>query len=1005
LHTFKKKGKIVSHNLQRYKGLKRLVVFAFASSWLYAGISGTVYRDYNINAVQDSLEPGIEGLVVKAYDSNGTVSGTSTTDRLGAFTLTTGAGNYRVEIEKPNYLYDTADGSIAAKSSTFTATDGTTDIIVGLQNPSEYVSDDAKMLSVTMVGASRDTNPDFPTLRVFSHAIDTANIADTDVDNMAVVSKTGGVWGLAYDKSNKIAYTSAVLRRHIDTSPDGLGAIYMTDMTDIDNPITTLFSTLEDPGTLTADRGFSSVYTSHDQVLKEVGNMGLGDLDISEDGTKLYTINLNTQKLVVIDIATKAETSFAIDNPFGTTCPDADVRSWGLKPHDGAVYIGSVCSTDVAVGSAVSKWDGASYSTVITTALDYHKGNRLDYVDQPFGDDFSVWDSNGSKLFNGILGTSGRQNAAPQPILSDIEFTEENGMVLGYIDRLSFLTGYKNYGPDLNDNIKYKQDAGGDILRICKVDGLYYNEGHDKCPQHEDNSYSEFFIGEKYMKSDTAYSHNEIALGALAYKQGSGNIVTIAYDPNNLHTAKGYNRSGITYLDMISGEQTGGQLLNGQGTTTDREFGLGKTGGMGDIEFLSDPAPIEIGNYVWEDLNKDGIQDPDEPAIAGVVVNLYEEGVLVGTSTTDANGHYYFGGLANTNMSNALALKTSTPYQIKITLNDAALGGKVPTLKDANTNLEDQRDNDGDNGVVDVLATTIEYTTVNAGQNNHNLDFGFKALEPSIDIEKATNTIDADREDEAVSLATGDVVTWSYVISNNGTETLIGIVAVDDKEGAIVCPKTTLAPDESMRCTPKEGEAGTENYENNATVKAEGEISGVEVTDSDLSHYRIEEVNTYHIGTHFWIDENANAIFDANEKPIAGALVELFDANGNKIGETKTSSTGEYGFAVPAGAYNVKFNIPKIPEYEGYVFSNTKANTDNNLNINQANNAGLTQTVRVGPNAKTEDLTLDAGINCGCTNVSTDSSDALGFLGMLGMMLLTLMSGLFFVRKEELLHV
>jgi len=35
------------------------------------------------------------------------------------------------------------------------------------------------------------------------------------------------------------------------------------------------------------------------------------------------------------------------------------------------------------------------------------------------------------------------------------------------------------------------------------------------------------------------------------------------------------------------------------------------------------PGVIVLGNRVWLDANKNGIQDPDEPGIAGICVTLY----------------------------------------------------------------------------------------------------------------------------------------------------------------------------------------------------------------------------------------------------------------------------------------------------------------------------------------------------------------------------------------------
>ncbi len=63
-----------------------------------------------------------------------------------------------------------------------------------------------------------------------------------------------------------------------------------------------------------------------------------------------------------------------------------------------------------------------------------------------------------------------------------------------------------------------------------------------------------------------------------------------------------------------------------------------------------------IGDYVWFDTNRDGVQDADESGIEGVQVQLIDLGAdemigggddeIVATTTTDENGYYYFGGLS-----------------------------------------------------------------------------------------------------------------------------------------------------------------------------------------------------------------------------------------------------------------------------------------------------------------------------------------------------------------------
>ena len=50
-----------------------------------------------------------------------------------------------------------------------------------------------------------------------------------------------------------------------------------------------------------------------------------------------------------------------------------------------------------------------------------------------------------------------------------------------------------------------------------------------------------------------------------------------------------------------------------------------------------------LGDFVWSDLNGDGIQDAGEPGIEGVTVYLEDcKGDLLCTTTTDADGFYWF---------------------------------------------------------------------------------------------------------------------------------------------------------------------------------------------------------------------------------------------------------------------------------------------------------------------------------------------------------------------------
>ncbi len=111
--------------------------------------------------------------------------------------------------------------------------------------------------------------------------------------------------------------------------------------------------------------------------------------------------------------------------------------------------------------------------------------------------------------------------------------------------------------------------------------------------------------------------------------------------------------------------------------------------------------------------------------------------------------------------------------------------------------------------------------------------FGEQERGPQIDIEKSTNGEDADTVPGPYVLV-GSRITWKYVITNTGTVRLMDVSLMDDKEGKIFLPQTTLDVGKSLTIY-RTGTAIAGQYENIARVTAKaGEIT---VEDSDPSHY------------------------------------------------------------------------------------------------------------------------------------------------------------------------
>src|SRR2546426_1109352 len=73
-----------------------------------------------------------------------------------------------------------------------------------------------------------------------------------------------------------------------------------------------------------------------------------------------------------------------------------------------------------------------------------------------------------------------------------------------------------------------------------------------------------------------------------------------------------------------------------------------------DFGFISPTG--SIGNFVWNDLNNNGIQNSGEPGISGVSETLTGPGGWR-TTTTDANGLYQFTGPA----AGSYTVKVATP--------------------------------------------------------------------------------------------------------------------------------------------------------------------------------------------------------------------------------------------------------------------------------------------------------------------------------------------------------
>jgi uncharacterized repeat protein (TIGR01451 family) len=134
---------------------------------------------------------------------------------------------------------------------------------------------------------------------------------------------------------------------------------------------------------------------------------------------------------------------------------------------------------------------------------------------------------------------------------------------------------------------------------------------------------------------------------------------------------------------------------------------------------------------------------------------------------------------------------------------------------------------------------------------------------PDITLTKKTNDIDVSAA-PGPNLYVGETVTWSYIVQNTGNVALSAISLVDDIEGTITCPETTLAAGDLMTCTAT-GTVSVGQYINEATVTGTPS-EGSDVNDTDTSYYfgidpSIRLVKTSNVSTFSTVGETITYTF------------------------------------------------------------------------------------------------------------------------------------------------
>ncbi|MEL6656096.1 MAG: SdrD B-like domain-containing protein [Bacteroidota bacterium] len=298
--------------------------------------------------------------------------------------------------------------------------------------------------------------------------------------------------------------------------------------------------------------------------------------------------------------------------------------------------------------------------------------------------------------------------------------------------------------------------------------------------------------------------------------------------------------------------------------------------------------PASLGDFVWEDLDADGIQDAGEPGIEGVTVMLLDgDGNMLDQTTTDATGFYEFTDLI------------PGDYIVKFT----APGGFDPSP--ANQGGDDTVDSDADETTGETGVITLE-----SGENDPTNDAGF--YQPASLGDFVWEDLDADGIQDAgepgiegvtVMLLDGD----GNMLDQTTTDATGFYEFTDLVPGDYIVKFT--APGGFDPSPANQGGDDTEDSDADETTGETGVItleSGENDDTNDAGFYEPAS-----LGDFVWLDEDADGIQDAGEPGIEGVTVMLLDGDGNMLDQTTTDATGFYEFTdlVP-GDYIVKFTAP-----------------------------------------------------------------------------------------------
>jgi len=348
--------------------------------------------------------------------------------------------------------------------------------------------------------------------------------------------------------------------------------------------------------------------------------------------------------------------------------------------------------------------------------------------------------------------------------------------------------------------------------------------------------------------------------------------------------------------------------------------------------------PVSIGDWVWEDINGNGIQDDGkEPGLDSVVVTLLDKNknpITGKIDTTDNTGHYLF-----------------------TDVNPGSYFIKFDTLKGYHFTLQYQ----GNNSTIDSDADSHGYApcTVFSGKSDITIDAGlYRPVSIGDWVWDDLNKDDCqDNGEDGINKVSVNLILKQDTVQTISTKTVDCIngkylftgLRPDSYIVEFVRPDTTIYKfSEQYVCDP---------YRNSNANPVTGRtelitlLSGEAVDTLDAGLYKLAS-----IGDFAWEDLNYDGVQDTGEYGIDSINVILLNDQKKPIDTTITDVTGYYVFDnLEPVDYYIKFKEPNTSYYftKRFVGSNREIDSD-------ADETGWTDKITLISGEK--DTTIDTGL-------------------------------------------